>query len=177
MKYWIGFDVGKNGGIAVIDEKNNIMVRSMPKVAKEIDVHAIRDFLISFEGDIHCGIEDVHSIFGTGAKSNFQFGRALGILEAMVVAFDFSFTKIAPKKWQSVMWEGISPVLINTGKKTKDGNIKYKTDTKQTSLLACKRLFPNIDLRDSDRKTDRSKKDHDGIVDALLIAAYVKRNF
>jgi len=175
MKYYIGLDVGKRGGIAVIDERGNIMVRSTPQIAGEIDVHALRDFLVSFEGEIHCAIEDVHSIFGSSAKSNFQFGRSLGILEGMVIAYDFPFTKVQPKVWQKEMWSGISPVLINTGKKTKDGNIKYKADTKATSSLACKRLFPSIDLRDTNRKTDRSKKDHDGIIDALLIAEYIRR--
>lgn len=180
MKYFIGFDVGKNGGIAVLDHKNNVLLKSMPKIGKEIDLIGVRDFLLSFDSEakISCVIEDVHSIFGSGATSNFQFGRALGVLEMAVVMLNFSFTKVAPKKWQKEMWEGVQPVLINTGKTNKkDGSIKYKVDTKATSLIACKRLFPNIDLRNTNRKTDRSKKEHDGIVDALLMAEYCRRKF
>ena len=45
---------------------------------------------------------------------------------------------------------------------------KSKTDTKATSLLACNRLFPNANLL----RTERSKKAHEGLVDAYLIAYY-----
>jgi hypothetical protein len=43
-----------------------------------------------------------------------------------------------------------------------------KRDCKKMSELAAKRLFPNVDLR----ATERCKISHDGIVDALLIAYY-----
>ncbi len=174
MKYSIGVDVGKNGGIVVIDEKGNILTTAMPQVKKEIDTNRIIEFLSSYMDNgnqVHCGIEDVHSIFGASAKSNFQFGRAAGIIEAAVVACGYPFTKIAPKVWQKEMWAGVSPVQINTGKKTKDGNIKFKTDTKATSLIAVQRLFPKLDLR----ATQRSTTAHDGIVDAVLICEFVRR--
>lgn len=175
MKYSVGIDVGKNGGIVIIDDENRIIAMATPKVNKdEIDIHQIVKVLSDLRGPytkIHIAIEDVHSIFGVGAKANFQFGRALGILEGVVIGLGISFTKVSPKIWQKDLWMGIKPVEINTGKKTKEGNIKYKTDTKATSLLAAKRLYPDLDLR----ATERSKKAHDGIVDALLIATYVKR--
>lgn len=193
MKYFIGFDVGKNGGIAIMDENKNITLKATPKVGDQIDVRQIAEMVGSLDGDVHCVIEDVHSIFGVGAASNFQFGRALGILEGIVTTYQFPFTKITPKVWQKEMWQGIKPVEINTGKKTKNGEIKYKIDTKATSLIACKRLFPKVDLRGevnveyyadnaANRKLKRvglqipsKKKDHDGIVDALLMAEYCRR--
>jgi hypothetical protein len=47
-------------------------------------------------------IEDVHSIFGSSSKSNFQFGRSLGILEGVVNALDIPYVKVQPKEWQKV---------------------------------------------------------------------------
>lgn len=170
--YAIGIDIGKNGGIVILSEDNEVITHAMPKVNKdEIDIHGIGQIFQSIPGKIHCGIEDVHSIFGVGAKANFQFGRSLGIIEGIVAGYNLPFTKVSPKIWQKEMWMGIKPVEINTGKKTKEGNIKMKVDTKATSLLAAKRLYPDLDLR----ATERSKKAHDGIVDALLIATFVKR--
>lgn len=171
----VGIDVGKNGGIVIIDSDGEVTTMATPKVNKdEIDIHQIVEVLSALKENgnkVHIAIEDVHSIFGVGAKSNFQFGRALGILEGVVIGLGISFTKVAPKTWQKEMWMGVKPVEINTGKKTKDGNTKFKIDTKGTSLLAAKRLYPDLDLR----ATERSKKAHDGIVDALLIATFVKR--
>ncbi len=173
MKYAVGIDIGKLGGIVIIDEKNNIVTMPMPTIKKEIDIHRIAKILKSLEGEVHCGMEDLHAIYGSSAAAMFQFGRAAGIIEMAVAAFDLPFTKISPKIWQKEMWMGIKPVEINTGKKDKKGNVKYKIDTKGTSLLAATRLYPNLDLR----ATERSKVAHNGIVDALLIATFVKRKF
>jgi hypothetical protein len=44
-------------------------------------------------------------------------------------------------------------------------------DTKQRSIIAAKRLFPEVSLR----RTERSRKDDDGISDAILLAEYGRR--
>lgn len=110
-------------------------------------------------------MEDVHAIFGASAKSTFNFGWSLGIIEGVLSGMGIAYTKVAPKEWQREMWQGIRPVY-------KSGNSKA-IDTKATSLLAAKRLFPNEDLRRSARAT----LPHDGIVDALLMAEYCRRKF
>jgi hypothetical protein len=173
MKYYIAADPGKKGAIVVIDQNNNVLTAQTPLVGNEIDTYQIAKFISSFEGDKHAVIEDVHSIFGVGAKANFQFGRALGILEGIICTLGIPYTKVSPKDWQKEMWQGITPIQINTGKLTKEGNIKFKTDTKSTSLLAVKRLYPEVNLL----PTERSKKPSDGIVDALLMCGYCKRKF
>jgi len=172
MKTFIGIDPGQSGGIAIIEE-SKISVFPMP-ILKDGNLDTekiIQIFIYSDSNDIHIVIENVHSIFGSSAKSNFSFGYGCGKLQGIIETLKIPYTKVDPKTWQKEMWQGVKPVLINTGKKTKSGEIKYKTDTKATSLIACKRLFPNVDLRAS----DRCKKDNDGIVDSLLLALYGKR--
>jgi hypothetical protein len=173
MKYFIAADPGKRGAIVVIDQNNNILTAQTPLIGGEIDTHQIVKFLRSFEGEKHAVIENVHNMFGVGSSANFQFGRALGLLEGIISALDIPFTKVSPKEWQKEMWQGIKPLEVITTKKNKDGSPKYKVDTKATSLLCANRLYPNVNLL----PTERSKKPSDGIVDALLMAGYCKRKF
>lgn len=174
----IGIDVGKKGAITLISkDKSFRKYYKIPLIKEtEIDISKLTEIFSHIKLNYNIGVvgvEDVHSIFGASSKANFQFGRCLGLLEGMTIASGSSFVKVKPKDWQKEMWEGVSIIKINTGKKTKDGNIKYKTDTKATSLIAAQRLFPG----DKFLGTERSKKPHDGIVDGLLISEYCRRKF
>lgn len=172
-KVFAAFDPGKNGGLVVLNDSGNIVFSAtIPKIAnKEVDLKVLNQLIFSvidFSNEIHFIIEDVHSIFGMSAKSNFEFGRVCGMMEALIVANEIRYTKVQPKVWQKVSWEGVKPVEIPTNKKTKTGEVKFKIDTKATSLLAAKRLFPDYNFT----PTSRSKKEHDGLIDAALIAYY-----
>jgi hypothetical protein len=114
-------------------------------------------------------MENVHSIFRVGAKSNFQFGRALGIIEGILEALEIPYYKIQPKKWQEVCFEGV-PRIMKPGKPATG---RGDTDTKAMALVAAQRLYPKLDLR----KSTRAEKAHDGIVDALLLAHYAKLKY
>lgn len=172
-KAFAAFDPGKNGGLVVLNDFGKIVFSAtIPKIAnKEVDLKVLNQLIFSaksFSNEIHFIIEDVHSIFGMSAKSNFEFGRVCGMMEALIVANEIRYTKVQPKIWQKVSWEGVKPVEIPTNKKTKTGEVKFKIDTKATSLLAAKRLFPDYNFA----PTSRSKKEHDGLIDAALIAYY-----
>ena len=43
---------------------------------------------------------------------------------------------------------------------------------KQDSITVCKRLFPDANLF----RTDKCKKEHDGMAEALLMAEYARRH-
>jgi hypothetical protein len=60
-------------------------------------------------------------------------------------------------------------------KKSDKPNYKPKLmkDTKAMALMAVKRLFPNQKLTFGERAT----VPHDGLVDALLMAEYSRRNY
>lgn len=170
-KAYIGIDPGKNGFLTVINQKGYFEFYPIPLVGKELDILKINDIIssiISEESDFHCVIEDVHALYGASAGSTFIFGYVCGVLEGILVANNIPYTKVAPKKWQKQMWEGIplQQKSSSTGK-------TMVTDTKLMSLMAAKRLFPKVDLRE----TERCKKPHDGKVDSLLIAEYCRRNF
>lgn len=163
----VGCDPGKKGYICVMRD-GTITYESIPLVGDQVDLHELYSIFarIATQGDsdIHCVLEDVHALYGSSAKATFSFGWVLGVLETFLVCFYIPYTKVTPKVWQAEMHSGIPKI-------TKQG--KTSTDTKTMSLLAAKRLFPNEDLR----ATERCTKPHDGRVDALLLAEYCRRHF
>jgi hypothetical protein len=165
MKIRIGIDVGKKGGIvAIVTTPENIKYISTfrtPLVNEEIDLNELQRILsVTTTGhtDKLIAIEAVSSVFNSSAKSNFQFGRALGLLEGLVAGMNIPFVKIHAKKWQKVFFEGI-PVTFKGD----------KVDTKAMALQAAKRLYPAVNLL----ATERSRVPHEGIVDSLGIAHYI----
>lgn len=79
---------------------------------------------------------------------------------------------VQPKVWQKEMWDNKDLVVAYKTIVKKDKTItKKEVNTKQTSLNAAKRIFPNIDFR----KTERCKNPDDNKVDSLLIAEYARR--
>lgn len=174
QKVYIGFDVGKNGGIAKISPDGKVEVQIMPLIGKgkgsEIDKKEIANWLGGMDkSQVVVVIEDVHSIFGTSAGSNFQFGRALGILEGLIEGLQLQYVKVSPKTWQAVCFEGV-PVIKKPGKKeTGRGSL----DTKAMALVAAQRLYPKVDLR----RSLKAEKPHDGIIDALLMAHFARLKY
>lgn len=146
MKY-VGIDIGANGGIAVIENKKLIYKK----------LGEVKDWIKLIKKPVTVAIEDLHSIYGSSAKSNFSFGvnngKVMGALECMGI----DYIKVAPKTWQKSVW--ISEDIVK---------FEGKVDTKATSLNAARRYYPHEQFLAS----DRSSVPHDGIVDAVLLAIY-----
>ena len=169
-KVYVGIDPGANGFITIIMD-HNISSYPVPKIKTKVDYSALSgifSIVKDMGNEIHCVLEDVHAIFGTSAKSTFNFGHIQGFIEGCLTSEVIPYTKVQPKKWQKTMWEGIPLIQkpITSGK-------TMVTDTKAMSLMAAKRLFPGYDLT----ATERSVKPHDGKIDSLLMAEYCKRKF
>jgi len=174
----IGIDPGKTGAIVILEKEKEPKIYVIPTIKNELDIRElvnIFDNIFKESSDIHVVIEDVHAIFGASAGATFEFGKICGILEGMLACYKVPYTKIQPKIWQKEMWIGVSEVR-NLSKINKNGKeSKGRIDTKAMSLIAAKRLFPNVKL--TDPKSSRATKPHSGIFDALLIAEYCKRKF
>lgn len=175
LRFCIGVDIGQNGAIVIQDlETGNIVTQVMPIVGKDVDVHELINILESFrDTDCMVIIEDVRAIFGAAASATFTFGYVAGVTEAALIALKLPYRRVNPKIWQKQAFAGVKeirkPDTVNkNGKK-----VKGKVDTKAMALIAAKRLYPNVDLR----PTQRSKNPHDGIVDALLMSWYCKQNY
>ena len=154
MKYFIGLDVGKNGGVVVIQGGKIVEMHTIPTIGKKYDLVALANIIKKYAKleSFFC-IEDVRTIVVGSKSSNFMFGEGKGILEGMVAMSECPYELVMPKTWQKMVW---TP------------NDIVKKNPKATSLLASKRLFPNETFLAS----SRSKKPHDGLVDAALISYY-----
>lgn len=170
-KIYVGIDIGKNGGVVSIHPDGEVVTQRVPLIKDEIDTKALGDIIEAYldfgKPNLIFGLEDVHSIYGVSAKANFQFGRAAGLIEGYITAFKLSHQYVQPKTWQAVSFLGVPKLFkpLEAGKKN------AQADTKAMALIAAQRLYPMADLI----ANIRARKPHDGIIDSLLIAHYLKQ--
>ena len=169
-KLYIGIDVGSKGFISM--QKDGVWEHYS---IEDNDLYQLSEIMLKARIDndnIACVIEDVHPIFGSSAKATFQFGFNKGYLIGLLAANQIPYTLVQPKEWQREMWINADMVVnykqvVVKGKET----MRKEVNTKQTSINACKRLFPTLDLR----KSVRSKKIDDNKVDSILMSEYARR--
>ena len=157
--HYIGVDPGKAGAIAMLDERGAVVsVEPMPIISGgrgELDLMSIRDLLLGDGTPRFVTVERLQPLPAKmgGSAANFARGLARGF-EWMLVGLGISHQLIAPQVWQKAMHAGTS------GK-----------DTKQRSVVAAQRLFPDARLQ----RSARSRKVDDGLAEALLLAEYGRR--
>ena len=106
VKAWVGIDPGADGGIACIDINGQTKKWVMPHNANGIEILELVKILddLKDQYSVTLILEDVHSIFGTSAKSNFSFGFTCGAINAIVVTRLLKLLPVQPKAWQKVIW-------------------------------------------------------------------------
>lgn len=157
----IGVDPGKEGFITVM-RGEQITHYPIPKVGKEVDLHALSDLVIKISEDCDIRntivvIEDVHALFRSAAGATFTFGFVCGLIRMAFVMCGLPIVAVTPKKWQKEMFEGV----------------KANSDKKVMSVLAAKRLFPQQNLY----RTDKCKTPDNNLTDSLLMAEYGRRHY
>lgn len=145
----IGIDPGKSGALAVIytDENNQpFRIKVVP-----FDEANYRDILATcVDSRVVCCLEKVGAMPGQGVVSMFSFGRNLGFIEGLLQANKVPYQLVPPQTWKKEF---------------------CLTSDKQSSIDVCKKLFPHTSLLAS----PRSRKDNDGMAEALLMAEYARR--
>ena len=143
--FYIGVDTGKNGGIAIIrDDEQSVQsfVYTEPKFREVCD---------TYKDDCKVIVEKVHAMPNQGVVSMFSFGRSYGYILGVLEASGINYCLVDPKRWK---W-----------------HFRLSSD-KSESIKLCQKLFPNHDLK----RTERCRTPHDGKAEALLIALYGLRN-
>lgn len=156
MYTWI--DVWAKWWIVTINDKLEVVyMQPVPRIKGEVDRAGLRKILEELEWPI-C-IEDVHSIFGSSAWSNFAFWYIKWFMIACLQGKDFIL--VQPKERQKTAWCEDDIVY----KKITPRKVK---DTKATSLNAANRIFWNVDW-----KVWSQRSQQDGLYDAGLMAYFL----
>ena len=100
--------------------------------------------------DAVCCVEKVGAMPGQGVVSMFSFGHNFGIIEGLLTANCIPYQLVPPYTWKK--------------------EFSLSSD-KAKSIEVCQKLFPNVSLL----ATPRSRKPHDGMAEALLLAEYARR--
>lgn len=149
---YIGVDPGKNGGIALINSISPEINNTVHTFSEENLIGCISEVCEYAGGseNIRCVLEKVNAMPHQGVVSMFNFGQNYGFIQGVLKAYNIPFELVPPQKWK------------------KEFSV---TSDKNTSIEVAKRLFPNVNLK----ATERCRKDHDGMAEALLIAEYCRR--
>ena len=96
----IGIDVGKNGGIAIIDpisEDSPLKAFKCPDTVR--DMQKLVEWFKWDSRDSMTVIEKVHSMPAQGVKSVFTFGKNFGQWLGILAAFEIPYIEVTPQKW------------------------------------------------------------------------------
>lgn len=160
-KVVIGIDPGLDGAIVIFDGKDfgsyamPLKIEGKNRMVDFDGVHELLFHITDVYTDAHIYLERAVS-FGMGVKGAYNYGRGFAAIEIAIELLKMRVTYVEPAKWTKEIHEGISSDL----------------KPKAKSLIAVKRLFPNLVGK---LPKNRNGKILDGPIDALLIAAYGHR--
>lgn len=140
----IGIDPGAKGALAVIWPNDSVEVVTFGE-AEYVDILKDVD-----SRNARCCLERVGAMPGQGVNSMFHFGENYGFIQGLLTAYSIPYELVTPNKWKKEF---------------------QVTGDKNSSIDVCKRLFPDVSLR----RTDRCRKDDDNMAEALLLAEFAKR--
>lgn len=157
MSVICGIDPGQKGALAFLDTRSGKIAEliRMPVEGRHFNEQEFIAIIKSFKIDL-CAVERAQSMPGQGVVSMFSYGVHFGIIRGVLMALEVPHILVPPQKWQSALHVGIPQ------------NVKPK----EKSKIAARRLFPKANFRPG-----RTTTDHDGLIDALLIAEFARRSF
>ena len=149
---YIGVDPGAKGGYAVIAKtKTGQAVFAYPWDDSFFAME-MASLMQMKEHGIVAAVEKVGARPGQGTVSMFNFGKSAGYIEGVLSALGIPYQLVPPNKWK------------------KEFSLIGKD--KQASIETCRKLFPELDLK----RTERCRTNSDGKAEATLLAEYARRN-
>jgi len=153
---YVGIDPGDKGAIcAVLPSEHKAIF--MPTTDKPIDIAAWFKQIQEEYTLRMVMVEDVSSIQGASAGSNFKFGYNVGVVNTLARVSGSPVDLVRPKAWQKEIGLSVSSKL--------KGAPRQKA-IKQGVAEICERLYPQVNIRGPKGGL------LDGRSDALMIAHY-----
>jgi hypothetical protein len=165
---YVGIDNGLAGGVAVLNEQGAILLKApMPtikiaigkRLKNRVDVRGLCKMLQPF-APFTAGLESY-----AGSKSinaAVSMADSYARIESALLLMGTQPASVISTTWQKVYW--------TKPKRGEQGHAEY--NTKHEALKVANELWPSVQFF----ATRRSTTPHDGIVDGLLIAEYMRRN-
>ena len=156
MPFSIGIDPGSQGAICLLDPSSKLIVfHDTP--GKKTTIEEVYRFLWEAPNiRLPAGVEQVRSLPGMSAKSNFSFGYNVAQIETILDVVGIPFERVLPKEWQKscgIVYPKKAPSVIR------------KRLTAQRAL----KLYPDAELYGPRGGLK------DGRADALMIAHYMSQ--
>jgi Holliday junction resolvasome RuvABC endonuclease subunit len=147
----LSVDPGARGAVAVLDTAYG---EPEPIEARAYSPETLHELLRRHKPD-ECVVEDVLAAVRApaGIRQTFAFGKSCGVCDGIIFARTGEMPqRLSPQEWKKAMG------LIGTDKSASVGLVRE--------------MFPGMSLR----RTERSRKDDDGIAEAILIGlAHIRR--
>ena len=150
---WIGIDPGQKGGYAVIAKTETGQAVFAYPWDDSFFAMEMASLMQMKEHGIVAAVEKVGARPGQGTVSMFNFGKSAGYIEGVLSALGIPYQLVPPNKWKKEF------SLIG--------------QDKQASIVTCRKLFPELDLK----RTERCRTDSDGLAESTLLAEYARRHF
>lgn len=161
MEVFIGIDPGLTGGIAILDTSKQIVkMMPMPLIDGEFDHITIakifKEWMFEYEVKLVV-IEALSTRPGQDASRVMKYSKNFGILIGILESIGSNYIEVRPQTWmktfEPIDGENLTPT-------------KRRTLIKRRNAVIAKKLFKG----ESFSIGIRSKKAHEGIVDAVLLA-------
>jgi hypothetical protein len=168
---WVGIDIGLDGALVSIDLQGRIELHIAPVIdpipvkgkkgkgkrqPDEVEMRRLLHHVKFSYGNCLIGLESAAGMPGQSSVAVCTFCTNYGLWRGMLAAMELPFFAFRSQEWQKQMFKGIP-----------------KGHPKAMARQAAGQLYPSLDLR----KSERAKKPHEGLVDALLIARYMMNEF
>lgn len=182
---YCGIDPGKDGAITIKNgdqyefitmpthkvETGEFLKNNKPKMKTEFNEKGFKDIILDIATRYKgyrkiLAIEEVTGREGWSAQNSFNFGFVAGLQRMIPIMLGAEYITVRPQKWQSYMRQGYPDL-----KKPSSTGKTMVRDPKAVAELIVETEFPNLDFR----KTPKSRKRHDGIIDSFLICLYLYR--
>ena len=151
---YVGVDPGAKGGFCIIAESDTGKTVHAYAWDDQLFISEIRALAYMFkppEGHVIAAVEKVGAMPGNGSVSMFRFGQSYGFILGVLEGLGIPYQVVPPKEWKKEF--GLN-------------------SDKAKSIEVCHRLFPDLNLK----RTDRCKTESDGIAEATLICEWGRRH-
>jgi crossover junction endodeoxyribonuclease RuvC len=158
---FIGIDIGKSGGVAIVDEEGKVLfLKPMPDYQEfaRLMLDALDEYVEASNVKIECTMEHVGAMPGEGVSSVFKFGYGSGLVYGtMILLSELYIPLLMPERISPMLWKKMFGLL---------GKELSKYDKKKLSVDYVNKAY-KMNLTYS----------KNGLADALLIAEYSRRMF